>query len=439
MRRPLAALPAALAATALLRGGAATGAGATTRSGSAPRTPTPGTFSISPADHEVTGHPGLVLSPTTVGNTTGQPLGVRVIPVLLHQTRSGAFTYGASPAQLRAARRIVAVSTRRFSLGGQDHQVVLERWRPGARNRAAYVGVLFRTGVGAGSRGVHTVEQLLGLDLLAVPGTAPAAGRLTGVSMSDAAAHRLRATVSVRNVGRTYGTPSRVTVDIRRAGGRSVSRVVMTPGVILPGVTRDFVSELPSQLAAGRYVAVATVTLNGASHTRRVGFRVAAGGLLPATSLVPGAIEAHGSPGRPALVTIPLRNAGTRTGAPRGTVTIMHLSHGLPVGRAVARAPLSAPPIAPGRAGIARVRLGHLRQGVYEAIVHYAAPVAATQPGLVDFVARRASAGAVSRSSWLSAHLALVAMGAALLATVGFSSLRLRRLRHRVDAMRTAR
>ena len=278
--------------------------------------------------------------------------------------------------------------------------------------------------------GVLTVGQLLGVDLLAVPGLAPAAGRLTGLSVNDGSPHWLRLTVALRNVGATFGTPRSIGVAIRSVGGETVAHMALTPGVILPGVTRDFVALLPARLAAGHYRAAASARLGARGTSRSLSFRVGRGGLLPAPSLVPGTVGAGGQVGRPAQVTVALRNQGTRPGAPHGTVSVYPVRDGVPADRPVASAPLTAPALVPGTGETARIdvgrRLRRLRAGGYQAVVRYRAPVTPTQPAVVDLTASPAVSWATSAGRWITGHAVVFALAGGLLAGLGHAGLRAR-------------
>lgn len=377
-------------------------------------TPVDGMFSITPARRYVVATPPVELAASTVANGTAAPLEVEAVPVLLRQTPSGAFAFSQRPQALDQARRILAVSPRRFLLAPRASRLVALRWRrlpPHAR--AANLGVVFEAVPPRGAGAVQVVERLLSVDLLRVPGHYRVAGAISRVHL-DEAGGTLSCAISVHNGGNVFAAPRGIELSVYDARGKRVLRRAVRPDVVLPGEQRAFAVSLPRSLPTGSYRAVAELRFGHERSRRSVSFRLARGGRLPAADVRLGQLDAYGSAGGSARVSIVARNTGTLAGHADVELALYRLGDGSSA--PLARATIRSGALRPGGRARLRGTLGSLRAGAYRLLATYRGAAGTPETLTADFSAV-AAPGALARIATFSREHAL-AIPAVLLAIV---------------------
>jgi hypothetical protein len=389
--------------------------------------PPAGSFSITPAESVLTSRPPLTLSPTAVSNTTDGGLDVLAYPVLLTQQRSGAFSFSSTPTALQTARAILAVSPARFVLPAQSVRSVSLQWKSTPHHRSSYIGVVYQAVAAGSSTAVHTVERLLGVDLLSVPGAAPARGVISAVQVGEPTKGALRFTLAVRNLGASAGDPRTLALHIKGATARHAVVLHLSPAVVFPGATREFVLETHRRLAPGSFTVTAELGMGATGRARKTaGFTIDANGSLPTPALSVGALQVSGEVGSGAGVHVRVKSIGSAPATVRASIAIYLLKGGLPAAHAIATRRVLAGPLAPGTAKTISATLGKLGPDSYEAVVTYGSPIRALQPAVVDFQARTPRSFTAEAGRWLSAHAMELALAAALLACAALLTIVLR-------------
>jgi hypothetical protein len=348
-------------------------------------------FSITPARHFLVAAPPSRLNPTEVANTTQSTLRVRVFPVLLAQAPSGAFTFDSSATGLSAARRVLGVGPISFSLApGASRQVdLLWRGLP-ANTRAANVGVIYQATPPAGSTPVRIVEQLLGVNILRLPGHYLLTGRLIGVHVTQAKPRTLRFTLSVQNTGQAVIGPSRLIFTVRdRNGALFLDRRVSTD-IVLPGATRNFTMDVGRRLPAGQYIVRGHAAF-GSSHRLATlsRFELTGPNELSTSQLRVGSLTAGGDIDQGARVDATLQNTGTAAGDTTIDLSLYRLTDGIPGRRPLATRHLVTKPVPPGRSSRLESAVGRLRPGTYRLTASYEDSSGAPQTLVADFEARQ--------------------------------------------------
>jgi hypothetical protein len=391
-----------------------------------------GSFSISPARRTVVARPPVELSSTTVANTTEAPLRVRVYPVLLAQAPSGAFTFDPSPAELARARRTLEAAPSSFALAPQAVRQVMLRWRSlphGAHMAAA--GVVYQATPAPDGAPVQTVERLLGVDVLSLPGAHRSSGALTGLHVAQRAPGVLQFTAGVHNTGQAVAAPRRLELSIRDRGGAvRVHRGIATD-IVLPGATRDFTVELARRLPAGRYTADALMDYG--SDRRRsatLPFTLAAPNALTAPHLQVGPIAARGMVGAGAQITATLANTGTAAAHPVIELRLFRVAAGAQQRSAVAHRRVAPGALAPGAHRRLQISLGRLGRGTYVLSASYDDANGTPQTLVADFQAQPPVPPFMRVRQWLQQHplLAPLLISGLGLGLVGALLARIRRL-----------
>lgn len=362
-------------------------------SGAVVAQPLGGSFSISPARRYVTARPPAQLGATHVANTTSQTLRVRVLPVLLGQLPAGAFTFELTGDALTQARDVLAAQPASFVLGPGASREVQLRWRGLPRGaKLASAGVVYQAVPVSATGPVQVVEQLLGVDLLSLPGRHRSRGALQGLAVSQQAPHVLDFALQTRNTGQAIAAPSRLvlTVHERRSGRRLLTRTL--PGdIVLPGAEREFMLQLAHRLPAGAYTAYAHVAF-GASHRlqAQTSFVLAAPNELTCAHLQLGPLLARGTSGAAAQVAAAARNTGTAPGSTALTLSLYRLYDGVAAAQPLATRHLRTPRLAAGAHSELSWALGRLKRGTYRLLASYATPDGTSQTLVADFHTRQA-------------------------------------------------
>jgi hypothetical protein len=404
-------------------------------------TPLGGSFSITPARRYIVARPPLELAPTDVANTTRGALAVRVIPVLLSQLPSGAFSYELTAQSLRTARDILSGDSSHFVLPpGASREVPLS-WHGLPRDaRTANLGVIYQaTPIGRGTP-VRIVEQLLALDILRLPGHYRSSGQLTSLQVSQLRPHTLRVALDARNSGQDLASPSRIALTIHNHTGRRVLARSLATDIVLPGATREFVLNLAHPLPAGSYTAIGHMAF-GSSHdlTTRTSFQLIAPNELPSSQMQLSLLAAQGAVSQSARVAAQTKNTGSAPGTLDVALKLYRLNDGVPTSQPIATRTFITPPLAPGHTSQLREALGRkLHPGTYRLLADYHAVGGAPQTLVADFQAQQ-PLDLLAELRGISREHALLLPGLLILVAGALLTLVLARERRHRDAMQAAR
>jgi hypothetical protein len=430
----------AVPATAMTIALAAVALSASSPAGASVATPTEGAFSITPVRRFVVARPPVALGETRVANTTPGALGVQVFPVLLTQTPEGAFAFDTSPAEVLAARHLLDASPRGFRLAPGAVREVALRWRalpPGARTAA--VGVVYQAIPRTGGSPVRIVEQLLGVDVLRLPGRYRVSGALTGLNVAQQAPRVLRFTADARNTGQAVTGPRRLELTIHDQRGARVLLRGLATDIVLPGATRDFPLDVAHRLPAGRYTAYAHMGFGSSyDQTATLPFELAGLGALTAPHLQIGPLLARGTVGQGARVTATLGNTGTAPAHPAIELRLFRLAAGVQGEEPIASRHVVVSALAPRAHRRLDVGFGRLRRGTYRLLASYEDANGTPQTLVADFQAQP-DVGFFTRlhqlieEHALLAPLLILALSAALTAAL---LIRMRQLKRALAAAR---
>jgi hypothetical protein len=401
--------------------------------------PVGGTFSVTPARRSVVARPFVSLAPSTLANTTQATLMVRVYPVLLSQLPSGAFAFDPTAPQLAAARRVLAVGPTRFTLPPGASRHVGLKWRglPDHAREAA-VGVVYQAVPIQQGSPVRVVERLLGVNILRLPGHYRQTGRASAIHVTQLKPGTLRFTVGVANTGQAVAGPSHLVLTVRKRSGALLLKRRLASDIVLPGVTRSFVLDLPHHLPLGAYVARAHVAF-GSSHRLAVSsaFRLVGPNQLPTYSLQIGPLVAEGSVGSSAQVKAALSNTGTAAGSAKVQLDLYRLTDGASAQQPIATRRVAIGSLAPAQRRQLKSGLGHLRAGSYRLVASYEDADGVPQTLVADFKAHQ-PLGLIPRLRSISVEHALLIPALLLLALAGCVLLLLVRERQLKRALRPA-
>ncbi|MDX6665086.1 MAG: competence protein ComEA [Solirubrobacteraceae bacterium] len=273
-----------------------------------------GVFSITPARRDIVGRPLMNLVPTQVGNTTRQDLQVQVFPVLLGQDVSGQFTFSEDPKDLLTAAKIVGAQPTAFDLAaGGRHTVQLTWALLPSGTRAAYVGVVFQSKAKPKpGQVVKTIQRLLSVNFLRLPGTYRSSGRFTRIRAIQAAPRVLQIIPRLKNTGEIVASPTHGTLRIRDSSGKVVLRQSWPGDVILPGYEREFPIEIKKILPAGEYGARVIASFGDSKKiTIATTFKLVGPNQLPTPKVTIANFEAHGVIGGDSEATGLIKSIGT--------------------------------------------------------------------------------------------------------------------------------
>lgn len=404
----------------------------------------PDVFSVSPSTQRAVDRPPAALEAVIVSNTTAQALDVQVFPVLLEQQIDGGFIFSESPRDLNAASKIVTPSVDRFSMEIDSTRSVGIRWNLLPRGRpAAFVGVVFSSRAQpAEGQTVKTVQRLLTLNFLRLPGPIRITGELTRLRASQGPERSLYFFPRLRNTGEFVGQPTRAKFRIRDADGDIVVNRSWSGSVVLPGFQREYPIEVKKVLPAGDYSAVATADFGSSKGLKIIErFRLAGPNQLPTGRVVIEQFRARGVIGADSRVTGLIRSVGT---APMTTAVRLDLYRLLANGQQP-REPsrtrkLDFPdPLPPGKSADLELVYPGLPAGNYRVIGTYRAQEGSIERLVSDFSPIEERSAWQKFKDWLRRNWGLiVALGAALLflAIVAYLVRRQRRLQRELEEMR---
>lgn len=333
-----------------------------------------GLFSVTPARQLLVGHPPRDLDVTDVSNTTRQPLVVKVFPVILIQTVNGAVTFDESPRPLNQAKLLLTPTPDSFTLQPGETRKVKVRWNllPGGA-RATNLGVVFQS-IPPQKPGqpIGSIQRLLTLDLLRLPGHYRITGRFVQLRTEQGAPKQLVFTPRVQNTGELPSTPASTHFTIRDSGGKVVFSTHWQGDVILPGAQRDFPVTVKKILPKGDYTATALAHF-GTSHMRITKpFTLAGPNQLPTPRV--SVDELHGSAtlGKDdAQATARMRSVGTAPASTSVKFELFKIAGAGASGKALATKKFRYSGLAPGSAKQLRVPYGKLEAGTYRVVVTY--------------------------------------------------------------------
>jgi hypothetical protein len=405
-------------------------------SGAVPLPGETGGFGITPARRHVVGHPAVALTPTTVINGTNFTYDVKVFPVLLTQTLSGAFAFSETPRNLNDSKIVLTASPASFDLSPGARRSVRLTWNllP-AGSKWVAIGVVFQ-GVARDQTGpVHVVSRLLSVNFLRLPGLTLIRGRFTGLYPEQSGPHALRFLARVKNTGDRFWAPSDGRFVIRDSAGRVRLSEGWTGDVVIPGAERDFPIDVTKILPAGSYTATVSMRF-GANRSRSTRFTLVGPNELPTPAIAIQGFNATGTVGSPAHLTAQLRSTGTSPAAVT-LRTYLGASGAVAGSPALATGQVTYRDLAPGSTTQINQALGGpLRKGSYRAILSWSDPTGAPHQLEADFTA------AVSRSflqrlwGFIKHHAVLLigVLALALLLALAYVLDRMRRQQRQAEA-----
>src|SRR4051812_46077666 len=268
-----------------------------------------------PARQVINGRPPQPLQPFSVSNTTKVPLKVLVIPGILDQRLSGEIFFKEDPASLRDARKILAPDVDHFDLApGQRHSVHVDwRLRPLGK-KVLSMGVIFQSTAATNSAAVSTVQRLLTMDFLQLPGRHTSTGRFVSLRAEQGAGKTLDLIPRIANTGDVVQSPQRGKIIVRDASNELVYKAFFVGDVILPEHQRDFPVNAKKVLAAGAYRMAATADFGSSHHMHiRGSFPLVGPNELPSPKVAVERLAGHGTIGGDSEATAIVHSVGTAT------------------------------------------------------------------------------------------------------------------------------
>ncbi|HEX3392494.1 MAG TPA: hypothetical protein VHS55_08015 [Solirubrobacteraceae bacterium] len=350
--------------------------------------------------------------------------------MLLTQMPSGAFSFDPSPAGVLAAQRVLDAGPASFKLAPGASRRVDLRWRGLPANaRTANVGVIYQATPPAEPAPVRIVEQLLGVNILRLPGHYRLTGQLTGVHVAQVKPGTLRFTLSIDNTGQAVVGPSRLVLTIRDQYGALLLNKRLPTDIVLPGATRDFTLNVKHQLPAGRYTVRGHAAF-GSSHRLAAidNFELVGPNELPTSEVQIGPLIGKGAIGESAQVDATLKNIGTEAGNTAVDVSLYRLIDGVPGQIPVATRHIVTESVAPGKTRGLSSDIGRLRTGTYRLVASYYDSNGIPQTLISDFQAQQQLGILAQLRSFDSEHLLLIP---SLLLLMGGGSIGLLLIRER--------
>lgn len=358
-----------------------------------------GLFSVTPSMQIVVDRPPVDMDTATVRNTTESPLDVRVFPVLLGQDVSGAYTFSEAPRDLNAAAKIVAAGPDSFEMPPGSATRVRLRWGllP-TDTRAAFVGVIYESKAQpAAGQQVKTIQRLLTVNFLRLPGPYRSSGRFTRLRATQGGERTLLFYPRIENTGEFVTKPTRGKFRIRDAKGEIVFQTRWNGDVVLPGFQRDFPIEMRKVLQAGDYAAVATADFGDSTGLKIIErFRLVGPNQLPTPEVAIEEFRGEGVLGGDSRVTGRIESIGT---APATTAVRLELFR-LSETRQQPEKPIQSKklefddPIAPGESTDLELVYPDLPAGDYRVIGTYRAGEGVIKRVSTDFSPQK------DRSAW---------------------------------------
>jgi competence ComEA-like helix-hairpin-helix protein len=286
-----------------------------------------GVLAMSPARRELAARPAVNLTPTTISNSTQNPIKVRVFTSLVSQKLDGTFVFGETARDLNEGRLVLNVSPTRFTLEPGSRRQLSLRWALIPRGKVAvYPGLVIEGVPQVKGAAVNTILRLLGINFFQLPGNWPVAGKITQIRGVQAAPRVLQFLPRVRNTGRVHSEPRGGRCVIVNAAGSVVFRSGFGPGVILPGFAREYPVTVKKILPAGDYVIRCSTTFGRKRTTKSFRFTLSGPNQLPTAELKLSGVSAGGEIGGAAHVRAVIANRGSKGSHALLKVTLARLT-----------------------------------------------------------------------------------------------------------------
>lgn len=279
----------------------------------AAQTSSKGLFSVNPARQVINGRPPRALAPFSVSNTTEVALNVRVIPAILDQRVSGEIVFDERDAALRDAKKILAPDVEEFRLEPGARRTVRVRWNLQPRGQdVSNMGVVFQGTAATESTAVQTVQRLLTLNFLQLPGEYRSTGRFTLLRAEQAGPKTLNLIPRIENTGEIVQSPQDTRVLVRDAKGDAVFDAPFVSDIILPGRERDFPVLVRKVLPKGEYRLSASATFGDSGRiVIRSNFTLVGPNQLPSPKVALENLAGRGEIGGDSEATAVVHNVGT--------------------------------------------------------------------------------------------------------------------------------
>ena len=384
------------------------------------------------------------LDETVVRNTTAVALQVRVFPVILGQQVDGAFTFSEAPRDLNAASKILTPSETEFRMEPDSEREIEIRWNLLPSDaRAAHLGVVFESKAdSADDQQVKTVQRLLAVRFIRLPGGFDSSGELTRLRASQGPDRTLFFYPRILNTGETADSPENGRFRIRNADSDVVFETDWEGNVVLPDAQREFPIEMKKVLQAGEYAAVATADFGDSKSLKVIArFTLVGPNELPTGRVVIEGFRGEGVLGGDSKVTGTISSTGT---APATTAVRLDLYRLLENGQQPVE-PMQSDrlefddPIEPGSSVPLEQVYPGLAAGDYRVIGTYRAEEGKVEEVVTDFAPQEERPE--ESSNWFSDNLGVVLgiLGALLLLLLlTYLLRRQRRLRRELEAARSA-
>lgn len=336
--------------------------------------PNPGLFSVTPSRQILVGKPPRNLQTFVVSNTTKVPLNVKVFPVFLEQQLSGQMTFDQSRPALDAAARTIQVKDATFQMPPGSTRHVVATWidRPSGAV-AVNTGIVFQSAAAVTSRSVQTIQRLLTLDFLQLPGRYRSSGRFTLLRAEQGEHRTLNLIPRVENTGQVVQSPQNGKVVVRDASNRLVFKGHFIGDVVLPAHQRDFPVVMTKVLPKGDYKMSATATFgdSGKIHIRGA-FTLVGPNELPTPRVALEDFHGDGTIGGDSEAAGTVHSVGSATAQTNVKVQLYRLiaNPTAPL-KPIDERKLSFKNLAPGVKRDLRIVYPHLRAGKYRLVATY--------------------------------------------------------------------
>lgn len=287
-----------------------------------------GLFSVTPSRQILNDRPPASLDPFEVSNTTSQPLNVSVIPAVLDQRISGEIIFDESQPALDAAKRWLRPSIETFRLAPGGNRKVEVEWidRP-AGQPILNMGIIFQSTAAGGSSAVQTVQRLLTLNFLQLPGKYESTGRFTLLRAVQGQGKTLQFIPRIENTGEIVQSPQNGRVLVRNAKGEKEFEDEFAGDIILPDHERDFPVTMKKILPAGDYKLSASATFGDSGRiVIRSEFTLVGPNQLPSPKVALENLAGRGELGGDSEATATVHSVGTATADTRVKIQLFRLN-----------------------------------------------------------------------------------------------------------------
>jgi competence ComEA-like helix-hairpin-helix protein len=402
-----------------------------------------GLFSISPSRRDVVARPVTNLSQTAVTNTTGVPFRVKIFPALLGQVVTGSFTFDEIPVNLTAAAKILSPNPATFTLAPGETRQVGATWALLPRHtRAAYVGLIYQgTPQGPHKGPVRTIDRLLQINLLRLPGRYHPRGKFVQLRSLQGVGRTLEFVPRMQNTGDVVAAPRAGRLQITDSGGQAVVRQKWQGDVILPRALRDFPIQVNKVLPAGRYTVTTTASFGHSRHLRITEpFQLVGPNRLPTPRIELRGLAAHGTIGKSSEVSADLASVGSIAASTAVRVSLYRLSNSnVQPAKPNDTRKLRFDAIAPGDTKALKVTYQGLPKGRYRVLLTFHDTPGSTQTQTIEFTPEKQRGFFDRLDRWFQNHKTLALLLLALLviaAVVAFFVRRQSRLKRELEAAR---